>query len=518
MSSSSDGNSDGTAGTLGAERFHALVADSPLQITVVDREGRVRYQNRPVRGLSVSEVVGRDFCDFVEAPFQDAVRHAISRAFEKGTPASLEVRATGNEGVPTWYQCWVSPVRDRDAIVGAAIVASDILARKLIEDKTEQLARLLMHAERIAHLGSWEWRVATNEVFWSDELYRIYALRPQEFKATFEGFLEYVLPGNREHLAGVIKRAVEERDKFEVHERIVRADGEERTLHSLGEMIESAPGDWKMVGVCMDITEQDRLLQELAENGARLRRVNDELDARVAQRTHELTALNEELEALTYSVSHDLGAPLRAIDGFSRALEQDQAARLDESGRDYLGRIRRAAHNMARLIDDLLSLSRLGRSELSFSRVDLAALARDVAEGLRSTAPEREVTFVIPDELVVYGDAHLLRVVLENLLGNAWKFTAKHATARIELGVADTAEGPAYFVADDGAGFEPSGGGKLFAPFRRLHAREEFEGTGVGLASVRRIILRHRGQTWAEGQVEKGATIWFTLPGAAADT
>jgi PAS domain S-box-containing protein len=494
--------------------FRDVLAASPLLITIVDRDGRIGYQNHAVRGLSLSEVIGKDLSTFVEAPFHDIVRGAIAHVFEKEAPASWEMRAAGNDGVSTWYQCWAGPVRERGVIVGAVIAAADITAGKVVEDQTERLARLLMHAERMAHLGSWEWRIATNEVLWSDELYRIYALTPREFSASLEGFLERVVPDGRDDLKNTIQRAVAERGRFEVHERIMRPDGEERTLHSLGEMIESAPGDWRMVGVCMDVTEQYRLERELRESEAQLRKTNEELDARVAERTRELTALNEELEALTYSVSHDLRAPLRAIDGFSRALEQDHVEHLDDSARDYLRRVRRATHNMAQRIDDLLSLSRVASSEISFSRVDLAALAREITEELRTTAPEREVTFVIPDELAVHGDAHLLRVVLENLLGNAWKFTAKHATARIELGVANATHGThgtAYFVADDGAGFEPAHTAKLFAPFRRLHAQEEFEGTGIGLATVRRIVQRHGGRTWAEGRIEKGATIWFTL-------
>jgi PAS domain S-box-containing protein len=222
-------------------------------------------------------------------------------------------------------------------------------------------------------------------------------------------------------------------------------------------------------------------------------------------------AANRELEAFAYSVSHDLRAPLRSIDGFSQALLDDYPDRLDESGRHYLERVRANAQRMSQLIDDLLDLSRVSRSELHREQIDLSAAAREIVTELRRTHPDRDVEVVIAEGLRATGDGRLLGVALQNLLGNAWKFTAKKERARIELGRTDQNGKSAFYVKDDGAGFDPRYADKLFGAFQRLHSPKEFDGNGIGLATVQRIVLRHGGRVWAEGEVGRGATFYFTL-------
>lgn len=244
----------------------------------------------------------------------------------------------------------------------------------------------------------------------------------------------------------------------------------------------------------------------------RLRRVSVELEDQVTQRTTQLAAANKELEAFSYSVSHDLRAPLRSIDGFSRALLDDYSGQLDEVGQDYLNRVRAATQRMGQLIDDMLMLSRVTRSEMKPESVNLSLLAQSVVDELRQEYPERSVEFVCMPGMLVRGDTHLLKIVLENLLGNAWKFTSKRDQAHIEFGVMHQIDASVYFVRDNGAGFDMAYVGKLFSAFQRLHAMTEFPGTGIGLATVQRIIHRHGGQAWAEGELNKGATFYFTLP------
>jgi hypothetical protein len=238
-----------------------------------------------------------------------------------------------------------------------------------------------------------------------------------------------------------------------------------------------------------------------------LNRAKDELQIVNAA----LEAANKELETFSYSVSHDLRAPLRSIDGFSQALLEDYADQLDEEGKDNLQRVRAATQRMGELIDDMLNLSRVARKEICVETVDLSAMAQTIAAELRRSQPERQVELVIADGMVADGDSGLLKSALENLIGNAWKFTGKRSEAKIEFGITRRDGNTAYFVRDNGAGFDTAYADKLFGAFQRLHGHNEFSGTGVGLATVQRIIHRHGGQVWAEGEVDKGATFYFTL-------
>ena len=229
----------------------------------------------------------------------------------------------------------------------------------------------------------------------------------------------------------------------------------------------------------------------------------------------ELRSKNIELEAFSYSVSHDLRAPLRSIDGFSKLLLVDYADKLDAKGQDYLHLVRESAQRMGELIDDLLLLSRVGRADLNRDQIDLSEIARGVSEELKKKDPDRHVKWCIEDQLLVEADSGLMRVAFDNLLGNSWKFTAKVSAPRIEVGT-DQQEGVAvFFVRDNGAGFSMEYAEKLFSPFQRLHTESEFEGTGIGLATVHRIIDRHGGRIWADSAVDHGATFYFTIPPAA---
>lgn len=254
---------------------------------------------------------------------------------------------------------------------------------------------------------------------------------------------------------------------------------------------------------------EEILRKELEASEARAAR---ELAETRAALVEELERKNGELEAFSYSVSHDLRAPLRIIDGFSHALLEDESDKLGPKGRHDLQRIRNAAQRMGQLIDDLLQLSRVTRADLRRTPVDLSEVARTVAAELHLREPGRNVAVQIGPGLVVDADARLMRVLFDNLIGNAWKFTSKVSDARIEVDVLERDGGAVYYVRDNGAGFDMEYGERLFSPFQRLHSEVEFPGTGIGLATVRRIVDRHGGRVWAEGAVERGATFFFTLP------
>lgn len=265
------------------------------------------------------------------------------------------------------------------------------------------------------------------------------------------------------------------------------------------------------INILEDFDEEKRMLQGVQRAMLNILEDIDVEKAKVATVNQQLETANKELEAFSYSVSHDLRAPLRSIDGFSLALLEDYGDKLDNEGRDYLERVRAATQHMAQLIDDMLNLSHVTRSEMRHETAHLSAMAREIGESFRKTQPERQVEFIIAENVTATGDERLLRVVMQNLLGNAWKYTGKHARARIEFGVKDEGGKPVFYVRDDGAGFNIAYADKLFGVFQRLHRRGEFPGTGVGLATVQRIIHRHGGRVWAEGEVEKGATFYFSL-------
>ena len=252
--------------------------------------------------------------------------------------------------------------------------------------------------------------------------------------------------------------------------------------------------------------------RERAAAEAEVRALNTGLETRVAQRTLDLERANQNLEAFTYSTSHDLRAPLRALSGFSEALIEEYGDRLDEVGRDYAARIAAASQRMGKLIDDLLQLSRVSRAEMHLEPVNLSAEVAGIAEDLQRREPDRRARFAIQDPVWVTADRRLIRTVLENLLENAWKFTSRRPETRIEFGTVPADDGIICCqVQDNGAGFDPVYVGKLFQPFQRLHSATEFPGTGIGLASMRRIVERHGGRTWAEGAVDRGATFYFTI-------
>jgi PAS domain S-box-containing protein len=377
--------------------------------------------------------------------------------------------------------------------------------RRAAEQSLRESERMLAEAQRLGHVGSWRFDVPSGTLMWSPELYRIFGLEPGTFVPTLDAFTEHVHPDDRSAIAKIGEARAQGRPD-EAHEiRVIRSDGEIRHISTRVANIYGDDGaPLEMVGTTIDVTERKVMEDEL-------RSLNAELEQRVGQRTAQLEVANEELEAFAYSVSHDLRAPLRALDGFSLALLEDYTDGLDATAQDYLGRVRAASQRMGVLIDDLLGLSRVTRREMVLEDVDLSAVARRIVERFQQEQPERSVEFAIADGLRAQADPGLLEIVLDNLVGNAWKFTSKRKSAHIEFAVDGEGGEDVYHVRDDGAGFDPTYAGKLFAPFQRLHSMSEFPGTGIGLATVQRIVHRHGGRCWAEGAPGIGATVYFTL-------
>ena len=515
-------------------RLAAIVESSDDAIIGKTLDGTITSWNEGASrlyGYSAEEAIGQAIYLVVPQDRHGEVVEILEKIRDGKRVDHFETERMTKAGKMVVVSLTISPIRDgAGETVGASVIGRDISARKQAEkelkshrEKLEKLVRertgalqetnkqlregqkRLKEAEAMAHLGHWDLDLTTNSLYWSDEIYRIFEIDPDKFGASYESFLETIHPEDRELVNMAYTESVKDRTQYDISHRLLFRDGKEKFVNERCYTEYDEEGKpVRSIGTVQDITEQKKAEDEI-------NKLNEELEERVRQRTAELEAANTELEAFAYSVSHDLRSPLRSIDGFSQAVLEDYADKMDEEGQHYLRRVRAGSQRMGKLIDDILQLSRTTRRVMKREPVDLSEMALIVAEELRETDPGRNVKFTIVEGAEVTGDAHLLRVMLENLLGNAWKYSGGKEKAEIEFGVKKEDGATIYFIRDNGAGFEMKYADKLFVPFQRLHSDAEFAGSGVGLANVQRIIRRHGGRVWAEGEPEKGAVFYFTL-------
>lgn len=624
--------------------------------------------------------------DFVAPEARPVISQALQSAIEQGESFDLElpiITAKGNRRV---IQA-VGEAQSRDEVTITVLgTVQDITERKQAEealrqsrraalnimtdavearDRAEQISQALKENERLktellvkmnesqklAMIGSWEWNLRTNDIWWSEETYRIFGVTPQDYVPSFEANGTFIHPDDFDRYGKVFEHSLKSGEQLNYDFRLITNDGRLKHCQAAGNCYYDDSGQpIRFIGTVMDITERKRaekklhmseerysafvkqsseaiclfeiehapinttlpteeqidliyanaiigecnqvfatslgfsgpnemigfkigqifprlakenvdFLKGFIQNGHQLsgvatkelskdgsikyflnsligqfdnaklvriwgvkqdislikkaeediRILNAELEQRVIERTVQLESANKELEAFSYSVSHDLRAPLRSIDGFSQALLEEYQEILDDTGKGYLERVRKATQRMGLLIDDLLKLSRISRAQCKQESFDLSVLARAIAEENQQNNPDRAVDIIIQEGIMAQVDPSLIRIVLVNLIDNAFKFTAKKAHPRIEFGTAVMDGKAVYYIRDNGAGFDMAYAGKLFGAFQRLHTKEEFPGTGIGLATVQRIINRHGGRVWAEGEVEKGAVFYFTL-------
>ena len=470
---------------------------------------RVNPKFCEITGYPAEELLGMTFLEITHPDDRTRDVERFGRMIRGEDDYSVEKRYVRKDGRVTWVSVNATVVRDEGGRpVRTAATIQDITERK----RAEEDLRRLRDAERAR--GEEALREA-QERFRSAfdnapigvaivdldgrflqvnrSLCEILGYPEENLLATT--FQEITHPDDVEASMEHVRRAMrDEVGSYSLEKRYLAAGGHPVWVSLSVSLVRDADGEpLYFVDQIEDITERKLAERELA------------------RRAEELAHANAELEQFSYSVSHDLRAPLRSIDGFSQILLEDYAERLDEEGRAYLGRVRAASQHMGHLMDDLLDLSRVSRRPLRTGRVDLSALALDIVEELKRSQPDREAEFIVERGLEAEGDARLLAVALENLLGNAWKFTSKRPAAKIEFGSISEDETRVYYVRDDGAGFDAAYADRLFGAFQRLHNDDDFEGTGIGLATVQRVIHRHGGRLWAEGEVGKGATFYFTL-------
>lgn len=481
--------------------LHSRIADP---VFVADASGGLVWANRLPPG--VAEVgLGQRASDLFPPGERAKAQAAHERVLATGEDERFEWGARTPAGVAAWYVCSVTALREGDEVIGLLARSSDVTGLKQSEERLRLREGLMIDTEGVAHLGTWEWDVTQPHATWSDELYRIYGLTPETYTPSYEAYLTKVHPEDRQRVIDATNRVFHEHVPYSHNERIFRPDGSVRYLHTWASPVLDEQGKLvKLIGVCQDITERKMAEEQVLE-------LNRNLESRIAERTRSIERSLEDLEAFNATVTHDLRNPLNTIDLGCAMLERE-TSELPPKARDVLARIRRATSRMSDLIRDLLTLSRVGHAQLASENADLSAIASEVVANLQRTDPHRRAEVHIADGLTCLGDPGLLRAALENLLGNAWKYSSKVPEARIEVGAIERDGRRVFFVRDNGAGFDMREAHKLFRPFERLHKAADFEGTGVGLAAVQRIVERHGGRIWAEGAQGKGATFFFELP------
>ena len=502
----------------GVPDFFRLAVESLNEYALItmDRNRVISSWSGPAAamfGYSESEIIGQNVT-LLFTP-EDIAKGIDEQEF-------VEALRKGRQDDERWHVCkdgrrlWCYglsfPLKDEDDQVrGFVKLIRDDTVRKKKDELLRDSEERLRLAGDSTGLGTWDYDVTKKAMTVSKRAAELFNLGDDPKSVDIEHFIQAIHPEDRTTVAEKLEHCLlpDPQCGEDMEFRITTSNGRVRWVLAKARAFSDTPGGQhakpdRLIGTVIDVTERRRKQLEAED-------VKQELEIKVKDRTSRLTEVNKELETFAYSASHDLRAPLRKIAAFSHAVIKSAEGKLNAEEQDYLDTIRQAATKMQGLIDDQLKLARVTRKPLTQVDCDLSEIAREAADELKKGEPERKVDLVIAGDARVKGDCELLAIAVRNLFANAWKFTGKHPTARIEFGVTTIGDMPAYFVRDDGAGFDMAFAHKLFGTFQRLHPEGVFPGTGVGLGLVERIIRRHHGRVWAEGTVEKGATFFFTL-------
>jgi PAS domain S-box-containing protein len=477
--------------------------DENFRFVAID--GGSRY---PLGIPPTTHILGRTRWELEHTEVPPGGWEAHRRMLERHEPfRDFELTRRDADGRPRLMSLTGEPIFDEGRFTGYRGVGRDITESRRAEEELRESQRAL--STLMFNLPGMAYR-CRNDRDWSMEFVSEgardltgHSAEELVTRVTYGGLIH---PDDRERVWTEVQTAIAQDQPFEMTYRIQPASGPQKWVWERGSAVRSAAGPvLALEGFISDITDKRRAQDEVA-------RLNAELEERVRQRTAQLQAANAELEAFAYSIAHDLRSPLTSIDGFSHTLDELCGTALGDQGRHYVSRIRAGVRQMSDLTDAMLSLARLSRVRLRWETVDLAVIARTALAQLQEREPQRIADVQIPPQLHAQGDPRLLTQVIHNLVGNAWKFSAHKPRTDIRVGSSQGDDGqPVYFVADRGAGFDMTYADRLFGAFQRLHTPSEFEGTGIGLALVQKVVHRHGGRIWAEARVGEGATFYFTL-------
>ena len=482
-----------------ASRYTRSLIEASLDpLVTISAEGKITDVNRAtedVTGRSRSELIGTDFTGYFTEP--DKAKEGYQQVFAKGFVTDYPLALLHRDGHITdvLYNAGVYR-NEMGEVMGVFAAARDITERKQAELEREHYFKFFNTATDLMGIAD------PNGAFKRINPAFVKVLGYAEAELLAKPFIEFVHPDDRQATLDEMTRQLQRGFSLDFENRYLCKDGSFRWL------------SWRAnVNYDEGLTYATaRDITELKEAEEKINELNRDLERRVVERTTQLEVANNELEAFSYSVSHDLRTPLRAIDGFSLMLLEDYANKLDDEGKRLLNVVRSNTSRMSHLIDDILHFSRVGRTEFSFVEIDMERLAHEIVDELRPAIAERKLQINIESLPRVTGDRAMMHQVIENLLSNAIKFSGKREDTRIGVGSRIEDNKVIYYVKDNGVGFDMQYAGKLFGVFQRLHGVDEFEGTGIGLAIVKRIIARHGGAVWAEGEVDKGATFYFSIP------
>lgn len=495
---------------LQEERYRRIVEDMPALICRFRADGTLTYVNQhycDYFGAAKSELEGRNFFEFIPLAEQAAVRQHYASLDAEHPVVTYIHQARLPDGSLRWQRWTDRALCDEQGnVIEYQSIGIDITQSYVSQLELKASQELLCNTLRAAHAGVWEWNILTNQLTWSDESYVLLGLEPGSVPPTYQAWMNAIIPEDRNRIATQVMNAIQHRANLDVEYRVHHPDGSMHWLRSVGNVRLDEQGKVvAMFGIVLEITSQKQIEQEI-------RSLNEALEQRIQARTAELEAANRDLESFAYSVSHDLRSPLRGVEGYARLLQEGYASLLPGEAQELLANILKYTHRMSTLIDALLQFSRLGRKEPTRQMVDMRQLAQSVMKRLIEQEPERQIEVHIAALPPAQADPTLIEQVWVNLCSNALKYTRLRPLARIEIGVQDSSDEAAYFIRDNGVGFDMKYADRLFGVFQRLHLADEFEGVGIGLANVKRIIERHGGKVWAHAEPDRGATFYFTLP------